>query len=108
MLLSDHRKARGLTLAQAATELGLSDKSVGWLSEIENGKRDASLRLALKIERWSGGAVTAASVNSELRAVDGEPGSAGLEHGGGPCAVDASVVAPAEALGAGAKIGALQ
>lgn len=47
--------------------LGLSRSSKSWLSEIENGKRDASLRLALRIERWSKGKVKAASVCSELR-----------------------------------------
>lgn len=47
--------------------LGLSPSSKGWLSEIENGKRDASLRLALRIERWSKGKVKAASVCAELR-----------------------------------------
>lgn len=72
MLFADYRTQRGLTLQQAALELGLSATSAGWLSEIENGKRDASLRLALRIERWSEGQVSAASVCSELR---DEPGS---------------------------------
>lgn len=97
MLLSEHRRARGLTLAQCASELDLSPKSVGWLSEIENGKRDASLRLALRIERWSDGAVTAASVCAELRT--DKPGS----HGGDPCVEDTATVPVGEALGAGAK-----
>lgn len=68
MALTDHRKALGLTLAQTAAELGLSEKSVGWLSDIENGKRDASLRLALRIEAWSAGKVPAWSVSKELAA----------------------------------------
>lgn len=67
MDLAQHRADRKLSLEKCAIELGLSPSSKGWLSEIESGKRDASLRLALKIERWSGGAVSAASVCSELR-----------------------------------------
>lgn len=67
MDLAQHRSARKLSLAQCAVELGLSPTSASWLSEIENGRREASLRLALRIERWSGGSVTAASVCRELR-----------------------------------------
>ncbi len=96
MLFADFRRERGLTLAQTCAELELSEKSVGWLSDIESGKRDASLRLALRIQRWSGGAVTAESVCSELR-----------DHRAGPSA-DPSSVAPSDSLGAGAKSGALQ
>lgn len=62
-----YRAQRGLTLEQCAVELGLSPTSKGWLSEIETGNSDrrASLRLALKIEQWSGGIVKAASLSSE-------------------------------------------
>lgn len=67
MDLATYRAEQGLSLEQCTAHLGLSPSSKSWLSEIENGKRDASLRLALKIERWSGGAVTAASVCAELR-----------------------------------------
>lgn len=70
MDLAQHRKALGLSLEQTAIALGLAPTSKGWLSEIENGKRDASLRLALKIERWSKGAVPASSVCAELRAAN--------------------------------------
>lgn len=70
MNLAQHRKDRGLSLEQTAVALGLAPTSKGWLSEIENGKRDASLRLALKIERWSEGAVPASSVCAELRAAN--------------------------------------
>jgi len=66
MDFAQHRKALGLSLEQTAVALGLAPTSKGWLSEIENGKRDASLRLALKIERWSEGAVPASSVCAEL------------------------------------------
>lgn len=64
--LADFRAERGLTLEQMAIELELSAKSRGWLSEIERGVTDASLRLALRIQRWSGGRVTAGSVCKEL------------------------------------------
>lgn len=70
MDFAQHRKDRGLSLEQTAVALGLAPTSKGWLSEIENGKRDASLRLALKIERWSAGAVPASSVCAELRAAN--------------------------------------
>lgn len=64
--LKAHRTALGLSLEQTAVALGLRPTSASWLSEIENGRRDASLRLALRIERWSEGKVTAASVCKEL------------------------------------------
>lgn len=67
MNLADHRASLGLTLEECAVALGLSPTSKSWLSEIENGKKSASLRLALRIERWSGGAVLASSVCAELR-----------------------------------------
>lgn len=97
MTLTAIRTERGLTLAQLAVELGLSASSAGWISEIENGKKDASLRLALRIERWSGGRVPAQSVCAELR----------REHEQASPS-DAPVMAPAAELGAGAKTGAVQ
>lgn len=81
MILAEYRTQLGLTLQQTAVALGLRPTSASWLSEIENGKRDASLRLALRIERWSDGQVSAASVCSELR---DEPGS----HDDAPTAVN--------------------
>lgn len=72
MDLAQHRAARNLSLEKCAVELGLSPSSKGWLSEIESGKRSASLRLALRIERWSEGVVTAASVCPELRVVSND------------------------------------
>lgn len=66
MSLADARAKRDLTLEQLAVLLGLSPKSRGWLSEIERGVTDASIRLALRIEEWSDGEVPAWSVNSEL------------------------------------------
>lgn len=70
MDFASYRAASGLTLEKVAVQLGLSPNSKSWLSEIEGGTRDASLRLALKIERWSEGKVTAASVCPELRAAN--------------------------------------
>lgn len=67
MTFAEYRSARKLSLEQCAVELGLSPTSKSWLSEIENGHRDASLRLALRIEKWSKGKVKAASVCPELR-----------------------------------------
>lgn len=63
MNLAQYRADRGISLEECATQLGLSARSKGWISEIERGGRPASLRLALKIEQWSGGAVKAASLN---------------------------------------------
>lgn len=87
MTLADYRAARGLTLEQMAIELGLSAKSRGWLSEIERGVTDASLRLALRIERWSGGEVLAGSVCKEIAdhqsapSVDSDTMAAGVNDG---------------------------
>lgn len=87
MTLADYRAARGLTLEQMAIELGLSAKSRGWLSEIERGVTDASLRLALRIERWSGGEVLAGSVCKEMAdhqsapSVDSDTMAAGANDG---------------------------
>ena len=67
MKLAQYRAKLGISLEQAAVQLGLSPSSKGWLSEIENDRRDASLRLALRIERWSKGKVRAASICTELR-----------------------------------------
>lgn len=90
--LASYRAERGLTLEQMAVELELSAKSRGWLSEIERGVTDASLRLALRIQRWSGGKVTAGSVCKEL-----------AEHDA-PSVVDAATLTGPESEGA-EKIG---
>lgn len=92
MHLADFRAEQGLTLEQAAVELGLSSSSGSWLSEIENGKRDASLRLALRIQRWSGGKVSAGSVCKELAGHDAPPVG------------DGDVVAPPDTHGAGKSV----
>lgn len=63
MDLATFRKTKKLSQEQLATTLGLKPSSKGWISEIESGLRPASLRLALKIERWSGGKVKAATLS---------------------------------------------
>lgn len=100
--LRNYRTGAGLSLEQAAIALDLRPSSASWLSEIENGKRDASLRLALRIERWSDGVVTAASVCAELRA--DKPGL----HGDDPRVDDVVTVPNEGASGAGAKAENLQ
>mgnify|MGYP003574935867 CR=1 FL=1 len=88
--LATYRAERGLTLEQLAVELELSAKSRGWLSEIERGVTDASLRLALRIERWSGGRVAAGSVCKELADHASPPVSdAALVHGDASDGADA-------------------
>lgn len=66
MSLTTFRESLGLTLEQCAVQLGLSKSSKSWISDIENNVRPASVRLAMRIERWSGGAVQAASVCPDL------------------------------------------
>jgi DNA-binding XRE family transcriptional regulator len=51
------RESKGLSLTQAASELGLKSRSS--LHDIESGRQKCSLRLALRIEAWSGGGVPA-------------------------------------------------
>lgn len=100
MSFASFRAKRGITLEQCAVELKLSPSSKGWLSEIENGRKDASLRLALRIERWSDGAVTAASVNAEIRATETGTNKPGL-HGNETSEEDPTLVAPPVGSGAG-------
>lgn len=73
--LKDYRTRLGLSLEEAAVALGYASTSASWISEIENGKRDASLRLALRIQNWSGGEVLAGSVCKELADHVGGSGS---------------------------------
>lgn len=97
--LADYRAEKGLTLAAMAVELGLKPSCRGWLSEIENGKKDASVRLAVRIERWSGGRVTADSVCAEL--MRDHAGADNFEGHGGGSGVDDATLAPTAELGAG-------
>ena len=60
MDLASFRKTRRLSQLQCARALGLSSK--GYFSRIENRKQPISLKLALKIQEWSEGEVTAAEI----------------------------------------------
>ena len=62
------RIQRGLTLDQLATLLGM--RSRGRLSEMERGEKPVPVHLALKIETWSGGLISASSLNSDVAAVE--------------------------------------
>lgn len=62
MDLATFRRSKGLSQEECALELGVTSK--GLISGIENGGT-ASLKLALTIERWSAGAVPAASLNPD-------------------------------------------
>lgn len=62
MDLESFRKSRGLTQEQLASELGLVSK--GYVSRIETGDVRAPIKLALQIERWSGGEVRAVELLS--------------------------------------------
>lgn len=100
MTFAEFRIARGWKLTELCVALGLSPSSKGWLSEIENGRRDASVLLAVKIEKLSGGEVPASSLCAALRGDD-------QGHEAAPNGVAPSV-APDDSSGAGAKSGALQ
>lgn len=65
--LESIRRRRGLTQAQLAEELELGSKSKGYISRLENGRQEIGLRLALRIERWSGGELRAADICPEAR-----------------------------------------
>lgn len=97
--LAKYRAERDLTLAEMAVELGLKPSNRGWLSEIENGKKDASVRVAIRIERWSGGRVTADSVCAELARDRGAIG--GQDGQGAGSDVVEPTLAPESGLGAG-------
>ena len=57
MTLSDYRKQRGLSQSQTARELGLANKAS--ISLYESGSLAVPMKLALRIEAWSDGAVRA-------------------------------------------------
>lgn len=63
MDLESFRRRRGLSQTQLAQELGLRSK--GYISRIENRTQACPLRLALKIERFTEGQVTARSLCAE-------------------------------------------
>lgn len=68
MDLATYRKSLKLSQEEVARALGVRSK--GLISDIENNRRDASLRLALTIERWSGGKVRASSVSNEAARIE--------------------------------------
>ena len=57
MNLSDFRKQRGMSQTELARVVGVTNK--GWISQIETGAASAPLKMALRIELWSGGEVRA-------------------------------------------------
>lgn len=59
MNLQTHMTAAGLKDQQAANDLKVARS---FISQIRRGKREPSLKLAVAIERWSGGAVTPAEL----------------------------------------------
>lgn len=65
MDLKTYREGRGLSQEACAAELGLRSKS--YICEIETGAKPASLKLALKIERWSEGQIPAATLSPAAR-----------------------------------------
>lgn len=62
MTLAAVRTKLGLSQEAFAVELGLKPSSKSWICDIEGGKRPASLRLAMKIEQYTNGEVSAASI----------------------------------------------
>ena len=60
MNLRSYRKARGLSQKQVAEALEIGAESL--ISMIERGRRQPTLRLALRIQKWSGGEVRAAEL----------------------------------------------
>lgn len=60
--MREQRESRSLSQEQFAIALGLQSK--GYVSRIESGEITPSLRLALRIERWSAGRVRAESLLS--------------------------------------------
>lgn len=57
MDFESYRKSRGLSLSATASALGLQSKT--YVSDIEKRRRPPSLRVAIRIQAWSAGVVTA-------------------------------------------------
>lgn len=74
MELATYRKSLGLSQEACAAALGLRSKS--YISDIEAGNRPASLKLALKIERWSGGAVKASAISPAAAEIQSQDAAA--------------------------------
>ena len=80
MLLADYLTLGRITRAAFARKLGTSK---GYLADIINGKRRASLDMALKIQTETQGAVTPSEVDAPWRQ-NNPPSDGGAEGGGGP------------------------
>jgi hypothetical protein len=73
LTIAELRKEKDLTLEAFAASLGL--KSKGQAKEIENGQR-CSVRVALEIEKLSGGRIPASSLNPDVGLVEDARGLA--------------------------------
>lgn len=62
------RQELGLSLGAFAARLGL--KSRGQASSLESGARKPSVRVALEIERLSGGRISAADLNPDIALIE--------------------------------------
>lgn len=71
MNLESFRKSRGWTQEQLGEAVGIRSK--GYVSRIERGLEQCSLRVALRIEHLSGGQVTAASLRPSDAALLARP-----------------------------------
>lgn len=65
MDLATYRKSLGISQEECARQLGVRSK--GYISEIETDTTQsrASFRVAMRIEKWSGGKVKAATLSKE-------------------------------------------
>jgi len=80
MLLANYLTLARITRAAFARKLGTSK---GYLSDIINGKRRASLDMALKIQTETEGAVTPAEIDAPWRDNNPPSGGGDSETGGG-------------------------
>ena len=69
-ILESARKAKGLSQAELARELGLRGKSS--ISMLETKRRNAPVKLARRIEQFFDGAVPAASLCPDLEGLTAE------------------------------------
>lgn len=58
--LATYRRKRGLSQAKVAAAIGLRSK--GHVSDLERGRVPITLKLALRIQKWSDGEVKAAEL----------------------------------------------
>jgi len=79
MLLADYLNLGRITRSAFARKLGTSK---GYLSDIINGKRRASLDMALKIQTETKGAVTPSEVDAPWQA-NNPPNDGGPDDSGG-------------------------